>query len=91
MELLSAFQREHDAAMRKYFGDKYDPFTFYSDVECPYCGAELKCDSCDDFEGVPLSLDDMVTEIECPACDKPFILTLSYLPVYEAEAIGGAE
>ena len=87
MELLSVFNRNHLRAMRKYFGDKYEPHTFYSDVDCPHCGAELKCDLSDDFDGVPFDLDDMSAEVECPACDKPFKLSVSWLPVYEAEAI----
>ena len=29
----------------------------------------------------------MSAEVECPACDKPFKLSVSWLPVYEAEAI----
>ena len=84
MKTLKQFNREHAAAMRKHFGDKYEPYEFHADVECPYCGVELKCDSYDDFDA-PFELDGMQAEKECPCCGQMFILNLSWSPYYEAE------
>jgi hypothetical protein len=52
-----------------------------SDINCPYCDAELEINH-DDGYGYE---EDQLHQQQCSACDKYFTYTTSILYVYEAE------
>ena len=60
------------------------------DVECPYCGEELKIDH-DDGQGYD---EDVLHEQECSNCEKAFVYT-TYIMIsynsYKADCLNGEE
>ena len=76
MERIEAYNR------RMKFG-----FEFPADVECPHCEAGLKVDLGEDFDGVPFDVDWMSVDAECPVCGEEFVLSVEWIPYYEAKKV----
>ena len=60
------------------------------DLECPYCGKWSEANT-DDGN---LCEEDQIYEEQCPHCDKHFVATVSWTPVYlseKADCLNGGE
>lgn len=57
-----------------------------SDIDCPHCLAPLSVDASDDLEGCPGLLEGD-TEVECPVCEREFVLVYDFIPHFGAKRI----
>jgi hypothetical protein len=72
----------------KSYGQDYDGhISLKRVVECPHCGAGLKVDFGEEFADVTFDLDYMSTDTECPVCEGEFVLSVEWMPHYEAKKV----